>query len=330
MINKHLFLSPELLSRLCFSQPSSDVYYVQATPNQKPMRARPEEIIRQLFILSLIHQYYYPEQRIKVEYPVQMGRTKKRADIVVLGENGGVDMVIEVKQKIDHESMEQLKSYVMVTGATYGAAVSGYEFICLKKDTSNCFVELEDLPICGGSGDVFGKAHLPDNSLNDSSTASLRMSLRIEHLEKISQSHAKITIQGRSLKLSIVDLASYKKTQKHFLSIGVILTADIKQSVWLSFVSELLAIAPDPPARALVEDAWKTRIATWINNLSPEQDFLTSRSVFVEVLSGLVKKFDRSATIRIAGIMRSLGWRAGTKRIRGRTTRGYFRAKQQE
>jgi hypothetical protein len=55
MNNKHLFLSPELLSRLSFTQPSDGVYYVQAVPSQKPMRALPEEIIRQLMILSLLN-----------------------------------------------------------------------------------------------------------------------------------------------------------------------------------------------------------------------------------------------------------------------------------
>ena len=251
MNNKHLFSSPELLSRLSFTQPSNGVYYVQAVPSQKPMRALPEEIIRQLMILSLIHQYYYPEHGIRVEYPVQMGRTKKRADVVVIGESGSVHLVIEVKQEIDQDTLEQLKSYLMVTGAAYGAAVSAHEFICLKRESGNRFTELADIPLCNGGEDVVGDALHADAASKTSSTAMLRTSLQIERVEKIDRTYVKMTVQGHPLNLSIAELASYKKTQKRFLSAGVILATEIKQPVWLSFIRELLAGIPDPTANAI-------------------------------------------------------------------------------
>ncbi|PIP82130.1 MAG: hypothetical protein CO113_09765 [Elusimicrobia bacterium CG_4_9_14_3_um_filter_62_55] len=161
MNNRHLFLSPELLSRLRFTQPEEGVYYVQSVPSQKPRRALPEEIIRQLLILSLIHQYCYPENRIKVEFPAQMGRTKKRADVVVVGERDKAHLIIEVKQKIDQDALDQLRSYLMVTGASYGAAVSAHEFICLKSEGGNSDRELADLPLSNGGEDILEMNYRP-------------------------------------------------------------------------------------------------------------------------------------------------------------------------
>ena len=83
-----------MLSRLIFSVREGGSHYVQATARQNARRALPEEIIRQLFVLSLLHDYKYPEDRIRLEWQIQIGRERKRADIVVLDENGSVLEVI--------------------------------------------------------------------------------------------------------------------------------------------------------------------------------------------------------------------------------------------
>ena len=47
--------------------------------------AKPEEVVRQLWIFRLMHHYQYPLPRITVYYPITFRRdTLKRADIVVL------------------------------------------------------------------------------------------------------------------------------------------------------------------------------------------------------------------------------------------------------
>src|SRR5438046_3164816 len=46
--------------------------------------AKPEEIVRQLWLHQLEHRFKYPPSRISVEYPITFGRdSSKRADIVV-------------------------------------------------------------------------------------------------------------------------------------------------------------------------------------------------------------------------------------------------------
>jgi hypothetical protein len=262
-------------------------------------------------ILSLIHQYYYPEQSIRVEYPVQMGRTKKRADVVVFGESGRAHLVIEVKQKIDETALEQLKSYLMVTGATYGAAVSGHEFICFKRDTGNNFAELADIPLCNGGADIPG--NYTGLTSKSSSVALLRTSLQIEAFEKVDRAHVRMTIQGLSLNLSIADLASYKKLQNRFLSAGVILASEIKQAAWLSFIRELLATTPDsvtPQAPSAPSDAWMARIATYL---------IDRKSVSMnEILSDCIKieftKQDLMLQRRVGRILRGLGWTRRNRR----------------
>ena len=52
----------------------------------KDRQAKPEEIVRQLYIKMLMDDYGYPTERIAVEKPVQFGSAvhEKAADIVVL------------------------------------------------------------------------------------------------------------------------------------------------------------------------------------------------------------------------------------------------------
>lgn len=146
MFLKHIFLRPEILSRLIFESSEGGKHYVRATSLQKARRALPEEIIRQLFVLSLIHDYRYPEELINLEWPIQVGREKKRADIVVLNEDGEPSIIIEVKVDRDQDSLGQLKSYMALTGAKYGAIVSATEMICIRMDNSRSVHSVKDIP----------------------------------------------------------------------------------------------------------------------------------------------------------------------------------------
>ena len=47
----------------------------------------PEEYVRQTVEKRLVNEHKYPKERIKIEYPVQMGAGKKRADIVIYPDN---------------------------------------------------------------------------------------------------------------------------------------------------------------------------------------------------------------------------------------------------
>ena len=144
---KHLFLRPEIISRLIFSYSDGKGYYVQATHQQRPRRALPEEIIRQLCVLSLLHDYKYPEDRIRIEWPIQMGREKKRADIVVLDESGAAFIIFEVKVKADQHTLGQLKSYMTITGTRYGAIISASEMECIEMLSPREVFSARDIPL---------------------------------------------------------------------------------------------------------------------------------------------------------------------------------------
>lgn len=59
--------------------------YVHCLVRDKPIQAKREELVRQLWLQRLTLYYMYPTSRLDVEYPVTFGRdTSKRADIVVM------------------------------------------------------------------------------------------------------------------------------------------------------------------------------------------------------------------------------------------------------
>jgi len=112
--------------------------------------AKPEEVIRQLFIKKLTDYYGYPLGRIGVEEKVQFGREKKkRADIVVYKSSAKQTPYIVVETKAPRESggVEQLKSYLNAKGAELGVWTDGREKIILYRPYPQKFVDtLIDIP----------------------------------------------------------------------------------------------------------------------------------------------------------------------------------------
>ena len=51
--------------------------YIECLVRQKEVLAKPEEIIRQLWLHQLLHRYKYPVSRIQVEYPIPSGATAR-------------------------------------------------------------------------------------------------------------------------------------------------------------------------------------------------------------------------------------------------------------
>ena len=58
--------------------------YLKCLGSGKDRPAKPEEIVRQLWVRKLIDEYGYTLDRLKVEHPIQFGREVKRANIVVM------------------------------------------------------------------------------------------------------------------------------------------------------------------------------------------------------------------------------------------------------
>lgn len=126
--------------------------YVRCLVRQKEVLAKPEEIVRQLWLSTLIDRYGYAPSRLQVEYPVSFGRdTSKRADIVVfdLDRPTVPYVVIEVKAAKLKDGKEQLKSYTHATGAPLAMWSDGRQFIVWHRKNPNFFEEIPALPRAG-------------------------------------------------------------------------------------------------------------------------------------------------------------------------------------
>src|SRR3972149_11589570 len=97
---------------------------------------KPEEVIRQLWLIKLTQGYKYPIERIEVEKSVQFGREvrTKAADIVLYKEDKVTPYIIfEVKEPNAKKAEEQLKSYLSAEGAEGGVWSNGIERIILYR-----------------------------------------------------------------------------------------------------------------------------------------------------------------------------------------------------
>src|SRR5438128_659183 len=76
------------------------------------LRAKPEEVVRQLFLVWVQETLKYPLSRIAVEWPMQMGEAaeKERADIVIFSDEACTDpyIVFELKEPHSKEGIDQL------------------------------------------------------------------------------------------------------------------------------------------------------------------------------------------------------------------------------
>jgi type I restriction enzyme M protein len=123
--------------------------FIQCQIRGREVQAKPEEIIRQLWIQRLLAHYHYPLARIQIEYPITFGRdTSKRADIIVMdADRPNVPyLIIEVKREKAKDGKEQLKSYTHATGAPLAVWSDGSQAITWHRKNPNYFVEIPDLP----------------------------------------------------------------------------------------------------------------------------------------------------------------------------------------
>jgi type I restriction enzyme M protein len=123
--------------------------YLKCLVRGKDVMAKPEEVVRQLWLHTLIHKYKYPTSRIQVEYPITFGRdTSKRADIVIMDADRPTVpyLIIEVKKPKLKDGKEQLKSYTHATGAPLAMWSDGCQFIVWNRTNPNNFEEIPTLP----------------------------------------------------------------------------------------------------------------------------------------------------------------------------------------
>lgn len=118
-------------------------YKIRCRIRQRAYKFKPEELVRQFILNKLIDDLGYPESRIQVEVPIQMGSAvhPKPADIVVFGDDARTQhwMTIEVKKPQRKDGLEQLKSYMNASGSVFGYWSNGADETFLLRSDPNDF-----------------------------------------------------------------------------------------------------------------------------------------------------------------------------------------------
>ena len=129
----------------------------------------PEEYVRQTVEKRLVNEHKYSRDRICVEYTVQIGSGKKRADIVIFSDEEtdkkqeNIKIIIECKsEKIEannaKDGVAQLKSYMSACpNAEWGMWTNSKEKFVFKKFTDDKgaiqFMDYNDIPSADGNID---------------------------------------------------------------------------------------------------------------------------------------------------------------------------------
>ena len=123
-------------------------YSVKCIVREKNVQLNPEEVVRQLYVARLLQQYGYPKNRLAVEYSVNFGRERKRADIVILDKDrpDTAYTIVELKKPKLSDGKSQLRSYCNATGAPIGVWTNGQQISHYHRKDPNYFEEISDIP----------------------------------------------------------------------------------------------------------------------------------------------------------------------------------------
>jgi type I restriction enzyme M protein len=105
---------------------------IYCAKREKWFRAKPEEVVRQLFLVWIQDTLKYSLARMKVEWSIQMGEDaeKERADIVIFNDDACTDpyIIFELKKPESKQGLEQLRSYLNWTGCFFGCWSNGNNY----------------------------------------------------------------------------------------------------------------------------------------------------------------------------------------------------------
>jgi type I restriction enzyme M protein len=156
--------------------------YLKCLASDKDRLAKPEEIVRQLWIKKLLEEYHYPKERIRVEYAVWFGSgvSDKSADIVIMQTDGEHPYIIfEVKKPKRKDGLQQLKSYCNAEGSPIGAWSNGEELVILHREEPNVFSQISSIPTVGQTlQDVITEQWTIDKLTEENRLVKERLSLK--------------------------------------------------------------------------------------------------------------------------------------------------------
>lgn len=125
-----------------------EVPFINCLVRRKDIQLKPEEAVRQLYLMVLNKEYGYPFERMEIEYSVSFGREKKRADIVIFDKQDtrSIYIMVELKKPKLKDGKEQLKSYCNATGAPIGVWSNGDSISFYHRKDPNYFEDLSAIP----------------------------------------------------------------------------------------------------------------------------------------------------------------------------------------
>lgn len=89
---------------------------------------------------------------------------------------------------------------------------------------------------------------------------------------------------------------------------------------------KLAAEAREVALTRQTKDPWGDIVLEWLCRLSDDRNFITAKEIYLDCLGGNSKQFGRREAMRIAGAMRSAGWKSTTKRDGDKVFRGYMKS----
>lgn len=123
--------------------------YLKCLGSDKDRPAKPEEIVRQLWIKKILDELHYPKERILVEKSVWFGSgvSDKAADIAIKHRDSDSPYIIfEIKKPKRKDGIQQLKSYCNADGAPIGVWSNGGEKVILHREEPNIFQNIDEIP----------------------------------------------------------------------------------------------------------------------------------------------------------------------------------------
>ena len=122
--------------------------YVVCLIRDKEIVLKPEEVVRQLYLMKLIKDYGYPKKRIALEHPIYFGREVKSADIVIFDKDRPTVeyIIVELKKPKLQDGKNQLRSYTNATGAPIAVWTNGGQISHYNRKDPNYFEDITDIP----------------------------------------------------------------------------------------------------------------------------------------------------------------------------------------
>lgn len=207
--------------------------YIKCIVREKDIQLKPEEIVRQLYAARLINEYGYSKKRLAFEYPVNFGREKKSADIVIFDKDRSDTsyIVIELKKPKLKDGKNQLRSYCNATGAPIGVWTNGEQISHYHRKDPNYFEDITDIPKAKQSlKDILSERFTLKNLIIKDKIANERKSLKdiILEMEDEVLANAGVDVFEEVFKLIFTKLYDEFQSKKDKVNVEFYLDQNIK------------------------------------------------------------------------------------------------------